>query len=144
MYDVTITLFNFHAGTGYWYSHVFTGVDFHDTKASTATQGSSRTDSSAAEMILHATKDKTVASGNAVLQYVGPKAYAALSDPSGYFTFKPETDFFVVGSCAEDPIDDDAYDEGLYNALNKAQDDVYMITAAEWFSLLPHFEIGGR
>lgn len=80
-----------------------------------------------------------------VRAYVGPKSYANLDDPSGHFTFAAERDFFMVGNhYSQEPIDDDDYDEGLYHAMNDANDGVYMVTTAAYFGLIPHFEIGGR
>jgi len=144
MYDATITLFNFHANTEKWYTSVFSGVNFLDTKASNATPMNGTTDGSTAEVILHTTASKAAQGKSGELQYIGPRGYAALSAPAGYYTFKPETDFFIVGDHASEPIDDNAYDEGLYHVKNAAMDEVYMITGASWFGLLPHFEIGGR
>lgn len=80
-----------------------------------------------------------------VRKYVGPKAYGRLDDLSGFFTFCPEVDFMVAGNLSSaDPIRDDDYDEGLYHAMNEEQDEVYMITSAAFYGLIPHFEIGGK
>ena len=79
------------------------------------------------------------------IRFVSPKAYAALDDVHGFFTLTPESDFIMIGNYGEaDAVDDDDYDEGLYHALNDDHDGVYMITGATWYSLLPHFEIGGK
>lgn len=150
MYDAVVTLFNFHEATGAWHTTVFSGVNLLETKAETATRDSGRTNGDTVELILHASREKVAqaidADGEAVsVQYVGPKAYGALEDPQGYFTFKAETDFVAVGNFAQStPVADDDYDEGLYHAMNSEHDNVYMITASAFFGLLPHFEIGGR
>lgn len=150
MYDATVTLFNYHGKTGKWYTTVFKDVNLLETKAQTATRDSGITNDDTVEMILHTTRDKTAraagAGGKTVdVQYIGEKAYSALDDPQGYFTFKAESDFIIVGSHAQPtPISDDDYDEGLYHEMNAEFDDVYMITFAVYYGLLPHFEIGGR
>lgn len=175
MYHDVVTVFNFHEKTGKWYTTVFKNVNLIEVKAETATRDSGRTNNDAVELIIHVKQDKSAHTviyepyrivdneGNAfvaddhnklsyqdpdtddVRKYIGPKAYARLDDPRGYFTFKAETDFFVVGNYSSaDPVDDDEYDEGFYHAMNDAQDGVYMISSAVFYSLLPHFEIGGR
>lgn len=150
MYDAVITLFNFHEKTGMWYTTVFDGVNLLETKAETVTRDSGRTNGDTVELILHTTGSRTAqavgANGETVsVQYIGQKAYAALDNTQGYFTFTSETDFVAVGNFAQSaPVADDDYDEGLYHAMNAEYDDVYKITAAAYFGLLPHFEIGGR
>lgn len=77
-------------------------------------------------------------------RYIGPKAFSRLEDPSCSFTFAPEVDFFAVGNFhADNPILDDGYNEGLYHAMNDVNDCVYKIKSAVFYSLIPHFEIGG-
>lgn len=150
MYDAVVTLFNFHEPTGTWHTTVFSGVNLLEAKAETATRDSGRTNGDTVELIIHTNSEKSAQvvdtdGTTASVQYVGPKAYSALEDPQGFFTFKAETDFVVVGNHAQiAPVADDDYDEGLYHAMNNEYDGVYMITAAAFFSLLPHFEIGGR
>lgn len=140
MYDQTITLFNYRKDDGLWHTAVFHGVNVVEPRASAeTTQGTANRD--AVEVILHCSADK--AAGG--LQYIPPKAYQALEAVDGYFTLTPEVDFIAIGEHLSDvPVSEEAYDEGLYHAMNDANDGVYMITSATWFSLLPHFEIGGR
>ncbi len=175
MYNDVITVFNFHEKTGAWYTTVFKNVNLLETTGETATRDSGRTNNDTVELIIRILPDKSAHTviyepylvitneGDAYVDnrgvklsyrepdtdevrwYIGPKAYERLDDPRGYFTFKAETDFFVVGNySSEAPITDNDYDEGLYHAMNDAQDGVYMITSAAYFSLLPHFEIGGK
>lgn len=140
MYDRTITLFNHRKADNCWYTRTFTGVDVIETQGQSATtHGKQSTDS--LEVILHCTAAQQ-ADG---LQYVSPKAWQSLEDVEGYFTLTPECDFIVLEDCPEtEPLNDDDYDEGLYHAMNDEKDSVYLITSAVWYSLLPHFEIGGR
>lgn len=150
MYDDVVTLFNFHAKSGAWYTTVF-HTHLLEVRVGTATRDSGITSSDTVELILHTFGEKkapTVRGGDSTkttVQYVSPKDYAKLDNPSGFFTLKPEADFFVLGSCpSETPIPDDEHDEGLYHAMNDTQDGVYMITSVAFYGLIPHFEIGGR
>ena len=175
MYDDIITVFNFHEKTGTWRTTVFEGVNLYETNAGTATRDSGKTNGDTVELIIPTQADKSANTliyrpyliltndgdylvdrlgvrlssqkpdTDEIRWYTGPKAYAKLDNPQEFFTFKAETDFFVVGNhFSLEPISDDDYDEGLYHEMNNAQDGVYMINSAAFFSLLPHFEIGGR
>lgn len=141
MYKDTITLYNYHAATGHWYTAVFEGVDLTGQRASSGMQHGV-TSADAVEIIIHARPDKAVETAQGVQQYLGPKVYAALADPAGYFTFCPARDFIVAGSCPlEQPAAEDDYENGLFHKLNRERDGVYQITSAAWYSLLPHFEV---
>ena len=174
MFDSIITLFNYRKADHSWYTTVFHGVNLIEPQGKNASQhGQTNTDT--VEILIQVRPNKKAdtmvyipnriadADGNILLadngvsvsyqdpdtdenrQYIGPKAYAALESPAGYFTFTPETDFIVVGNySSNEPINDDDYTEGLYHAMNDVQDGVYMVTSATYFSLIPHFEIGGR
>lgn len=138
MYDSIITVFNFHEKTETWRTTVFEGVSLYEVSAETATRDSGKTNSDTVDLIIPTQAD-------VICRYTGSKAYANMDDPQGFFTFKAESDFFVVGNhFSLEPISDDDYDEGLYHHLNNTQDGVYMITSVAFFGLLPHFEIGGR
>jgi len=174
MHDSTITLFNYREAERLWYTTVFSNVSLIELKAESASQHG-HTNSDAVEIIIKVRPNKIVPTliyepnnlvdenGNIIVsgegtrvsyddpdtneerQYLGPKAYAALTSPAGYFTFKPETDFIMVGNFSHsEPISDDDFEQGLYHAMNETQDGVYMVTSAAYFSLIPHFEIGGR
>lgn len=144
MYRDAITLYNYHTATGCWYTAEFGNVNFSELKSGTGTQHGV-TSADTVEIILHTRADKTVETAQGVLQYIGPKAYAALVDPTGYFTFCPAQDFVVAGSCPlEQPVAEDDYENGLFHALNRKRDEVYQITSAAWYGLLPHFEVGAR
>lgn len=175
MFSHTITVFNYHEQTNAWYTSVFVGVSLYAADSRNATQNSGKVNAATVDVIIHVNQGGeadtliyepnvlvdeagniiTVEDDNAlnyrepdtqkVKKYTGPKAYAKLADPSEYFTFRPETDFFATGNYAsEAPISDDDYENGLYSAMNDAMDGVYMITSATFYSLIPHFEIGGK
>ena len=174
MYDAVITLFNYRKSEHAWYTTVFHGANLIEPRGNSATQqGQVNADTveiiihvkpnQDADTLIYVPNNITDVDGNVLTsdngvhvayddpethesrQYISPKAYAHLEAVDGRFTFTPETDFVVVGNySSQEPIDDDEYEDGLYQAMNEAQDGVYMITSATYFSLLPHFEIGGR
>lgn len=149
MYDVTITIFNYRKANHSWYTSVFEGVNVIEHTGKSSTQHGTSNDDNV-EIILHADADRIAkaidGSGEPLsLRYLLPKTYAAAEDVTGCFTMAPECDFVMIGNHWEaEPLDDDAYEEGLYHAMNNEHDGVYMITGTTWYSLLPHFEIGGR
>ncbi len=150
MYDKTITLFNYHKQTDSWRTTVFTGVDLVETVGANATR-QGHTNSDAVELLINMNKDTPIvtptdtAGVTVSKQYLPPKAYAALSDPVNHFTFTPEHDFFREGNhYSAEPISDADYEDGLYSDINTGFDGVYMVSSAAYFSLIPHFEIGGR
>lgn len=144
MRDATVTLFNFHEATGKWYPTEFHNVTLTEANASAPTPDAGMKSADTTELIIHTAADKSSAENGVTVRYVGPKEYAALENPVGYFTFKPGRDFFYVGSVMAGTYSDDDYDEGLYHDMNKAYDGVYMIQSWAFYSLIPHFEIGGR
>lgn len=149
MYDKTITIFNYRKDSHSWRTAVFEDVDVIEHTGKSATSHGHGNDDNV-EIILHSDAEKIASAvgvnGDPVsLQYLTPKAYAAAQDVSGSFTMTPECDFVMLGNHMEaEPLDDDEYEEGLYHAMNNVHDGVYMITGTTWYSLLPHFEIGGR
>lgn len=144
MFKDAITLFNFHKKTGLWYPTIITDVHTIAAQANShTTDGINNTDSVEVQITSNAAQN--VNSTEGVKSYTLPKEYAETNTPDKYITFTPECDFFIEGRWDSLlPIDDDEYDEGLYNALNATQDGVYMISSATFYGLIPHFEIGGR
>lgn len=146
MHDTTVTLFNFHEVTGKWYPTEFHNVSLTAANANTPTPDAGIKNADAVEIIIRTAADKSSTENGVTVRYVPPKEYAALENPAGYFTFKPEQDFFYVGSVAASTYSEDDYedDNGLYHHMNKRYDGVYMIQSEMFYSLIPHFEIGGR
>ena len=144
MYQNTITIFNYHAGSGMWYPSVVEGADLIVNKSSTSTTaGKNNADS--VDIIVHCSAEKVITTTAGAKSYTGPKEYAKCENPAERITFKPECDFIYDGIWPElAPISDDGYDSGLYHALNDEHDGIYMISSAAFYGLLPHFEIGGR
>ena len=144
MYRDTITAFNYHAATGRWYPSIISGADLLTTKVNSATTaGDSNADT--VDIIIHCTADKRIPTSAGMKSYMGPKEYASCDTPAQHITFAPECDFIFAGAWSDtEPLTDDDYDEGLYHALNAEHDGIYLISSVGLYSLLPHFEIGGR
>lgn len=144
MYQNTITVFNYHKQTGFWYPSVISGADLIAAKSSNhSADGINNADT--VDIIVHCTAAKVITTSAGGKSYTGPKEYAGCATPESLITFTPECDFIYDGTWPDlTPIDDDEYDEGLYHALNDAHDGMYMIASAAYYGLLPHFEIGGR
>lgn len=141
MYHATLTLFNYHPPTNKWYTTVFQNADLIvNESASNTAHGTQNGD--AAEIIIHTAADRSVVLSSGKKQYLGPKAFAKCAEPGACFTFTPEKDFFVVGDLGSEPVADDD-DTDLYHTMNDENDEVYMVTKATFYQLLPHFEIGG-
>jgi hypothetical protein len=139
-------LFNFHEATGKWYPNEFHNVSLTAANANAPTPDAGMKSADAVEIIIRTAADKSNTENGVTVRYVEPKQYAALESPVGYFTFKPEQDFFYVGACAAGAYSEDDYedDNGFYHFMNKSYDGVYLIQSATFYSLIPHFEIGGR
>ena len=144
MHDTTVTLFNFHEATGKWYPTEFHNVTLTEANAGTPTPDAGMKSADTVEIIIRTAADKSSTENGVTVRYAGAKEYAALENPVGYFTFTPEQDFFYVGSVIAASYPEDDYDEGLYHHMNKTYDGVYMIQSCMFYSVIPHFEIGGH
>jgi len=144
IFQDVITVFNYHKPTGLWYPTVIQEAHVLAVKASThGTDGYNNADS--VEVHITSNKAQNVSTPDGNKSYTAPKEYAGTNHPEEYVTFTAETDFFYVGRYDDlTPVDDDDYDEGFYHAMNRDHDDVYMISSAAYFGLIPHFELGGR
>ena len=142
MHDTTVTLFNKAAGK--WYPTEFHNVTLTEANANTPTPDAGIKNADAVEILIRTAADKSSTENGVTVRYVPPKEYAALENPVGYFTFTPEQDFFYVGSVIATSYSEDDYDEGLYHHMNKTYDGVYMIQSCMFYSVIPHFEIGGH
>lgn len=144
MFQNIITVFNYHKASGKWYPSVISGADLIADKASTHTvDGLNNADTAA--ILIQSCPCRNIITSMGPKQYVGPKEYAACGNPAEVITFKPECDFIYDGVWPDlTPVTEDDYDEGFYHAVNDGHDGVYMISSAAYFSVIPHFEIGGR
>lgn len=150
MYDKTVTVFNKYTDQNdniYWYPHVLSGVDLIiDKAANVAKTGLDSADTANLHVKYHI--DGTVMVGNK--PYLPPKEWEKQpnDDLSESITFA-SGDFFMQGEYAETPVLDSDYanrvDGGFYDYLNKRHDYVFLITTIGGpYTLIPHFEIGGK
>jgi hypothetical protein len=86
---------------------------------------------------LHVTADCTVKT------FLKPKEWLASTDKADNYTFGKK-DFFIKGDYTEIVIGDADYTKGLYETLKQQLDDVYNVTTVDYFTLIPHIEVGGR
>ena len=147
MFDRTVTLFNYMKSTGKWYSTVIRNCTLEaEESSSDSTRGTNST--SNVRIHLHCDRNKVFQTERGAVPYVPTKDYQTLT-PSGSsvygLTFTPERDFLVVGKeMTVSAVPDADYESGFYHYVNDLEDDVYMITNATWYSLIPHFVVGGR
>ena len=141
MFDRTITVFNYKKDTGKWHGTVLTHVTFAATDG--AASGSRGTNNSSHVSIsIRCTKNRVLKGS---IQYFHPLEYQNLDSVDEAITFTPEVDFMVLDEAMSqlDYIDDD-YEDGLYHYLNMTKTNVFMITDATFYSLIPHFVVTGR
>lgn len=148
MYRDVVTLFCRYADGDkvYWRVYTLENVDFNADKARILnTYGESSQD----RAILHLRLKNGFCNG---LLYVEPKQYTGAE---GTFSLKSglDFDFFAVGSYTVNEIqalnssgviDDDDYPDGFYNVFNRTHDNVFIITSAAKYSVIPHIEVTGR
>jgi len=101
LYKDNITLFTFHPSTEKWYPHIICGVHFLATDSKKATQNSGITAEDTAKVYVRCTSGKIINTQAGEEQYVSQKEYTKLTDPTGYITFTPESDFFILGASEE-------------------------------------------
>lgn len=151
MYDKTVTVFNKYTdqtGNMHWYPHVLHGVDLIiDKAANIAKTGLDSADTSNLH-VKYSLKDGKKMIGDK--PYLSPKEWEKQPNDelTGSITFAPG-DFFIEGEYPEEPVLDSDYanrvDGGFYDYLNKRRDYVFLITTVGGpYTLIPHFEIGGK
>jgi len=151
LYKQTVTLFNRITdaeGEILWYPTVLRGVHLIDSHASTwNNQGGASNDNAELRVMYQIKNGIIMVAGK---PYYPPKEYRRLSEPHEAITFafghSDDCDFFMEGVFDFDgAISDDAYDRhGFYNYMNKAYDNVYSITGATKYNLIPHFSVTAR
>ena len=82
-------------------------------------------------------------------KYLEPKKWAKqINDTLGHTITFASSDFFIEGEYDERLISDEDYqsrrDGGFYDYMNKNHDNVFLITNVGTYTLIPHFEIGGK
>lgn len=140
MYRDVITLFCRYQTDGklYWIPHVMHNVDFNADKARIlSVYGENSQDRAILHMALRGGK----CNGS---RYVYPKEYSGTDEE---FTLRSgkEFDFFMVGEYSFPVIvDDGEYKDGFYNYINKTYDNVFIVTSASQYSVIPHIEVTAR
>lgn len=139
MFNDIVTVFNNHKGC--WYAHMIRGVDYGSTASAGSTKLNGITKSDRVIVLIRSDADKHISS-DVTLQYVPPKVYERLENVEGHITFKPQDSFILIGEYnGAEPISDDDYEAGFFDYMNSMYDNVFMISSAAYFGLIPHFEI---
>lgn len=138
MFDITITLFNFLDGL--WHITEIQGVSLIEKMSSEIKPGEIN-NGNTVKLLIPSDKIQRIKTSDGLKQYVRPKKYKG----SNEITFNLAKDFFYIGDWNDvKTVEDSDYENGLYNAMNDAYDNVYLVSSCTYFSSLPHFEIGGR
>lgn len=150
MYDKTITVFNKYVNQKdeiFWYPTVIKGVQLIvDKSANIEKTGLDTADTATLHVLYHMVSNEKVVSGK---KYLEPKKWAKqINDTLGHTVTFASCDFFVEGEHDEKMIADEDYqsrrDGGFYDYMNKNHDNVFLITNVGTYTLIPHFEIGGK
>lgn len=149
MYTDTVTIFNkLKTAQGItWYPTVLHNVDLiTDKGANVAKTGLESADTAKLHVRYILVDGVIIIAGKT---YKRPKEWAAQAE-AGFplsLTFASGGDFFIRGEYAETPINDadPPHKSGLFDYINKTRDDAYLInTAGGPYTVIPHFEIGGK
>lgn len=149
MYADTITLFNRYSSKhgDMWLPTVITGADLNTDRATVvAKYGESSADKAMLHIRYEVKNGKPYVAGK---RYLSPKVWELQTNDelTNTLTFTPgqDFDFFWAGEWLEtEPINDEDYAEGFYSYMNRNYDGVFAVTNAAMYSLIPHFEIGGK
>lgn len=151
MYDKTVTVFNKYTdqtGAIYWYPHVLSGVDLIIDKAANVVKTGLDSADTANLHIKYSVRDGKRMIGS--LPWMPPLEWTQQEEdllPKS-ITFSAG-DFFVEGEYSEKTVADKEYanriDGGFYDYMNKRNDYVFLISNVGGpYTLIPHFEIGGK
>lgn len=150
MYDKTITVFNKYVNQKdeiSWYPTVIKGVQLIvDKSANIEKTGLDTADTATLHVLYGVVSNEKVVSGK---KYLEPKKWAKqINDTLGHTVTFSSGDFFIEGEHDEKMIADEDYqsrrDGGFYDYMNKNHDNVFLITNVGTYTLIPHFEIGGK
>lgn len=150
MYDKTVTVFSRkkEGSDTIWYATVMEGTSFTATVAETVNAQAREQTGDNVRLVVRTEpeSDGTVfVSGK---EYLTPKAWNEADAISDSFSLKSgsDFDFFVYGDYDEynGAKDSEYMPNGFYQYMRKKYDHVYAISHVALFTVLPHFEIGGR
>ena len=152
MYDKTVTVFNKYVAQKkiYWYPHVIAGVDLIINKAANQAKTGLQDADTANLHVKYTTFDNVKMIGR--LRWLPPKEWRSqeISQLQESLTFADGEDFFMQGEYPESVIVDADYENGIeysgfYDFVNRQYDNVFVISNVGGpYTLIPHFEIGGR
>ena len=150
MYIDTITLFNRKKGEvgDTWYPSVLHNVHVNIDRASILAKYGAQSQDNAMLNIRYVPDGEKKKIGGK--QWLPPKVWQGLADPSQALTFAAGTsfDFFWLGDWgSESPVKDADYavDMDFYTYLNRTHDYVFVISSVGGpYSVIPHFEILGK
>lgn len=153
MYDKTVTVFNKIIDAQrkiYWYPHVIAGVDLIINKAANQAKTGLQDADTANLHVKYTTIDNVKMIGS--LRWLPPKEWRSqeISQFQESLTFTDGEDFFMQGGYPESVIADADYESGIeysgfYDFINRQYDNVFVISNVGGpYTLIPHFEIGGR
>lgn len=148
MYDKTVTVFNKYTDKSdaiYWYPHVISGVTLiTDKAANVAKTGLDTADTANLHVPFKVREGERIVCN---LSYLTPKVWKTTENKENSITFSTG-DIFLEGEYPETVIADEDYtsrtNKGFYDYLNKKMDNVFLITSVGSYTLIPHFEIGGK
>ena len=145
----TVTIFNRHrTGTGdIWYATIIKGIYLNTDKAGIIKKYGAESGDSAVLHVPCITKGADIFVTEK--KYLSPKRWNAQQDEeltkSLTFAAGKAFDFFIAGEWdGELIIPDNKYPNGLYDYLNREYDDVFSVSSAARYGLIPHFEILGK
>ena len=145
--NIKVTILNRYDTAGgeiIWYPTIVNGHLIVDKNAAQTRTGLS--DADAAQLhIDYTVKDGKIYVGGK--RYLPPKQWERQvnEDLPKSLTFDDGLDFFLVGEHDAGPANDADYGRnGYIEYLRKIYDDLYAITSVGKYTLIPHFEIGGR
>lgn len=149
MYTDTVTIFNKHGDSKNgitWYPTVLHNVDLITDKAANVAKTGLESADTVKLHVRYILTDGVITTAGKT--YKRPKEWAAQSETALATTLTFSTgDLFMRGEYATTPINnaDPAYKSGFQDYINKAYDDVCLITTVGGpYKLIPHFEIGGK
>lgn len=144
MYDKTITIFNLDAQNSVWHKTIIEGCDAISTDGYNLSSVGLQ-NISMLSVLVNCNWNKIFETTEGNKQFLDPKVYKDALNKEAYVTFNSDTDFIVLGEITDEiSLNDEDYDSGLYNYVNKTYDNVYLINSYTYYSLIPHYEVGCR
>ena len=153
IYKQTATVFNRRdiGGVTYWYAVVIPNVHLvTDMSIIISTYGEQSQDNAMLHIrYTRSGKDALIQTDSGILTYMTPKVFQRDGVFGENITFASGDDFDFI-MAGEYPglvgslINDEEYPKGFFNYVNKEFDEVYAISRAAKFELIPHFELTAR